>query len=61
VAIVPAFHTDIDSRRYGAEAIAVYHDRTECSFGQQILLDGNGELGRGGRRRCAECRNYATV
>jgi hypothetical protein len=61
VAILPAFHTLTDSARYGANATDVYHDRSECSLGKKILLDGNGELGQGGRRRCAECRNYETV
>jgi hypothetical protein len=59
--MMPAFYARVYSARYGPDAMEVYHERSECLRGQKILVDGNGELGQGGRPRCAECRNYEAV
>lgn len=59
--MIPAFHTGIDSLRYGIDATEVYHDRSECQSGQMILEDHNETFGEGGRRRCKECRWFGSA
>ena len=46
---VAAFHTDTDPED------PVYHDRSDCPYGQEIKDDGNDKPGRAGRRRCDWC------
>jgi len=46
---VAAFHTDTDPEE------PVYHDRSDCPYGQEIKGNGNDKLGRAGRRRCDWC------
>ncbi|MDQ2814234.1 MAG: plasma-membrane proton-efflux P-type ATPase [Actinomycetota bacterium] len=43
------FHTDTDPRDL------VYHDSSDCPYGQEIRRDGNDEPGTDGRRRCDWC------
>jgi H+-transporting ATPase len=47
--VVAAFHTTND------EGSPVYHDRSDCPYGQEIIRDGHVEPGTGGRRRCDWC------
>jgi H+-transporting ATPase len=46
---VAAFHTDTDPED------PVYHDRSDCPYGQEIKANGNDKPGRAGRRRCDWC------
>jgi H+-transporting ATPase len=46
---VAAFHTDTDPEE------PVYHDRSDCPYGQEIKGNGYDKLGRAGRRRCDWC------
>ncbi len=46
---VAPFHTDTDP------AGPVYHDRSDCPYGQEIKANGNDKPGRAGRRRCNWC------
>jgi H+-transporting ATPase len=46
---VAAFHTDTDPEE------PVYHDRSDCPYGQEIKGNGNDKPGRAGRRRCDWC------
>src|SRR6266568_3075175 len=36
----------------------VYHDRSECRYGQEIKRDRRDVLGMGGRPRCDECKRF---
>lgn len=57
---VAEFHTDTDSADYGHEATEVYHNQSDCGYGQRVKRDGNDILGRGvGRRLCKECARLA--
>jgi len=46
---VAPFHTDTDPED------PVYHDRSDCPYGQEIKANGNDKPGRAGRRRCDWC------
>jgi H+-transporting ATPase len=46
---VAPFHTDTDP------ADPVYHDRSDCPYGEEIKANGNDKPGRAGRRRCDWC------
>jgi H+-transporting ATPase len=46
---VAAFHTDTDPED------PVYHDRSDCPYGQEIKGNANDKPGRAGRRRCDWC------
>jgi len=46
------FHTGAGS------ADAVFHDSSDCPYGQEIKRDGNDEPGAGGRRRCDWCARH---
>jgi hypothetical protein len=59
VAVLPAFYTYIASPHYGTFAVSIYHDRSECQHRQTILGDGTEVLGKGGRRLCTQCREFA--
>jgi H+-transporting ATPase len=48
-AVVAPFHTTSD------EEIPVYHDRSDCPYGQEIVQSGNDEPGIDDRRRCDWC------
>jgi H+-transporting ATPase len=48
-ATVAPFHTNTDP------ADPVYHDRSDCPYGQEIRANGNDKPGRAGRRRCDWC------
>jgi hypothetical protein len=61
VGVLPAFYSRIYSLRYGADAIEVYHDRSECHIGRMILEDHNEVFGKGGRPRCVECRKHGAI
>jgi hypothetical protein len=54
---VSAFHTDSDD--YRPEDKLVYHDQSECGYGQRIMRDGNSKAGTAGRRRCDRCTTLA--
>jgi len=47
-----AFHTDTDS------GDPVFHDRSDCPYGQEIRRDGNDEPGTDGRRQCDWCARH---
>ena len=49
---VAPFHTDTDPDD------PVYHDSSDCPYGQEIKRDGNDEPGTGGRRRCDWCARH---
>jgi H+-transporting ATPase len=49
--LVP-FHTDTDP------GDLVFHDRSDCPYGQEIRRDGNDRPGTGGRRRCDWCARH---
>lgn len=52
-----AFHTT--NPEYPPTHRNVYHDRSECRFGQEIKRDHNDILGKGGHEnRCDECKKY---
>ena len=52
-ASVPPFHTDTDPED------PVYHDNSNCPYGQEIVRDGNSQPGKDGRRRCDWCAHHA--
>ncbi len=56
MAPVAAFHTT--SQEYPPTHRNVYHDRSECRYGQEIKRDGKDVLGYGGRLRCDECKRF---
>jgi hypothetical protein len=37
------------------EKIPVYHDRSDCPYGREIIREGDDERGTGGHRRCDWC------
>ena len=47
------FHTDTDPED------PVYHDNSDCPYGQEIKRNGNDKPGSGGRRRCDWCTEHA--
>src|SRR2546423_14860687 len=51
-----AFHTT--SPEYPPTHRNVYHDRSECRYGQEIKRDGKDVAGEGGRPRCDLCKTY---
>lgn len=53
---VPTFHTT--SPEYPPSHRNVYHDRSECRYGQEIKRDGKDVPGDGGRPRCDLCKSY---
>ena len=52
-ATVAPFHTDTDPED------PVYHDRSDCPYGQEITRNGNDKPGTDGRRRCDWCTQHA--
>ncbi len=56
--LIPAFHTN--STLYRAEDRLVFHDQSECGYGQRIKRDGNDEPGPAGRERCDRCEDLAS-
>ena len=52
-ATVAPFHTDSD------EDDPVYHDNSECAYGQEIKRNDNDKPGKNGRRRCDWCTENA--
>jgi hypothetical protein len=57
---VGEFHTDTDDDDYGDDATEVFHNRSECGYGQRVKRDGNAIDGRGtGRRLGKECAKYS--
>jgi hypothetical protein len=56
MAPVAAFHTT--SQEYPPTHRNVYHDRSECRYGQEIKRDGKDVPGNGGRLRCDECKRF---
>jgi H+-transporting ATPase len=50
---VSPFHTDSD------EGDPVYHDNSDCPYGQEITRNGNSRPGKDGRRRCEWCAEHA--
>ena len=52
-ATVPPFHTDTDPED------PVYHDNSDCPYGQEITRNGNSQPGKDGRRRCEWCTEHA--
>jgi hypothetical protein len=56
LAKISPFHTDTDDDEYGDDPTHVYHDQSECGYGQRVKRDGNDVAGYGvGRRQCKEC------
>jgi H+-transporting ATPase len=49
---VAPFHTDTDP------ADPVYHDNSDCPYGQEIKRQGNDSPGTNGRRRCDWCSRH---
>ena len=49
---VAPFHTDTDPED------PVYHDNSDCPYGQEIKRNGNDKPGTGGRRRCDWCTEH---
>jgi len=45
----PSFHTG------SHEKVPVFHDRSDCPYGQEVMRDGRDEPGTDGRRRCDWC------
>jgi len=57
MAPVAEFHTT--NTEYPPTHRNVYHDRSECRFGQEIMRDHNNVSGKGGyENRCDECKKY---
>jgi hypothetical protein len=54
---VRAFHTN--STLYRPEDRKVYHDQSECGYGQRIKRDGNAVDGTANRERCDRCTDIA--
>jgi len=54
-ASVAAFHTDTDPED------PVYHDNSQCPYGQEIRANGNAHPGTDNRRRCAWCTDHQRV
>jgi hypothetical protein len=54
---IPAFHTN--TTLYRPEDRLVYHDQSECGYGQRIKRDGNDISGTDGRPRCDRCTDIA--
>src|SRR5665647_2571167 len=54
-ASVAAFHTDTDPED------PVYHDNSQCPYGQEIRANGNAHPGTDNRRRCAWCIDHQRV
>jgi len=52
---VAAFHTDTDP------SDPVFHDTSECPYGQEITRNGNDHPGTDGRRRCDWCAAHTTT
>jgi H+-transporting ATPase len=50
---VAPFHTDSD------EDNPVYHDNSDCPYGQEIKRNDNDKPGKNGRRRCDWCSQHA--
>ena len=50
---VDPFHTD--NEEYPPTHRNVYHDESECEYGQEIKRDGNDVAGEDGRPRCDRC------
>ncbi len=50
---VAPFRTDTDPQD------PVYHDRSDCPYGREIMHNGNDEPGTDGRRRCDWCSEHA--
>jgi hypothetical protein len=65
MAKVSAFHTDTDSPNYHPRERYVYHDQSECGYGQRVKRDGNDVLGIGkdpqgnARKLCDRCDGLA--
>ncbi len=53
LANVAPFHTDTDPEGL------VYHDRSDCPYGQEVKRNGNDKPGTDGRRRCDWCTQHA--
>ena len=45
----PSFHTG------SHEKVPVFHDRSDCPYGQEVMREGSDEPGTDGRRRCDWC------
>jgi len=65
VARVEAFHTNSETAAYRPEERYVYHNQSECGYGQRIIRDGYKVLGIGtdphgyARKPCDTCRALA--
>jgi hypothetical protein len=57
--LISAFHTN--STLYRPEDRKVFHDQSECGYGQRIKRDGNDEPGTAGRDRCDRCEDLAAA
>lgn len=61
MARVAAFHTNTTSSFYHPLERYVYHDQSDCPFGQLIKRDGNDIRGSAGRELCDRCAALATA
>jgi hypothetical protein len=53
---VSPFHTD--NLEYPPTHRNVFHDQSECRYGQEIKRDRNDVPGQGARPRCDLCKRY---
>ena len=62
---VSAFHTNTDSPNYHPRERYVYHNQSECGYGQRVKRDGNAVNGQGidprgnPRALCDRCEDLA--
>lgn len=62
---VSDFHTDTDGPHYHPRERYVYHNQSECGYGQRVKSDGNAIAGRGTdprgnpRQLCDRCEDLA--
>ena len=65
MAKIDAFHTDTDSPDYHPRERYVYHNESECGYGQRVKRDGNAVAGIGTkpdgspRDLCDRCEDLA--
>lgn len=57
--LIPPFHTNTDE--YGELQRHVFHDQSECGYGQRIKRDNNAVQGDAGRDRCERCEELAAA
>lgn len=62
---VNAFHTDTDLPKYRRVERYVFHNQSDCHYGQEVKRDGNAVVGEGfdpagnPRQLCDRCKELA--